>query len=172
MTKQKQTLRKKYDPSRTRQRLMGGVLSTTFFYHGSMIDSHGALCGNFKYPLDDAIAKAILNRRNTWAGVVIAFASNGKEDYLKCSEVFSLSQPMNKYQLDEFLTRVQMRLVESMNLNHVCSTGYFIVPDHLVDIESQLEAIKQLFEQHNPYDYTLTVLAGMKREQQALKAAV
>lgn len=161
---------RKYDPSRQRQRTMPDVLAHTFFYHGSMMDSVGALCGNLKYTLTNAQAKAILDKKHTWSGIVLAFCDSGLERYTRAEYVLEKT-PIDKHTLDKILTEKQQQLLNKLNLNSVCSTGYFIVPDHRIDIETQRDAITTLFEQENPYDYTVTVLAALSRESQLKQEA-
>lgn len=161
-------VRKKYDKNRFKYTHKADVLLNTFFYHGSVIDSVGPLCGNFKYVITDAQAKAIINQKNTWAGVTLAFCDNGMEQYIKTS-LITYSKHLTRTELGAKLDGDQSRLVNSLNINHVCSTGYFIVPDHNANVEENLSAIKQLFEKENPFSYTVTVLTAMEREKK-LKA--
>lgn len=156
--------RRKYDPSRQRNRLEKKILSTTFFYHGGMMESPGALCGNLTYPLTDAAAAAILSRKNTWAGVAMAFCADGNGTPYTKPAYFSICTPVSRAELDARVDREQTELLEKMKLDHVKSVGYYIVPDHQQDLASLREEITQLFERENPYDYTVTVLACMVRE--------
>lgn len=163
MKKQKSKRNKKYCISRVRQVLARDILSTTYFFHISCDDSTGAECRNEKYPLTHAMANRIISQKNTWAGMIAVFCDNGQEQYVK-TEYIRRTNRLTRQEFSEWLDIAQVRLVSSANVNHICSSGFFIVPDCDVDIESQREAILSLFESYGPYDYMRTALAGSVRE--------
>jgi len=163
------TKRRKYDPSRTRQQLQADVLTNTFFYHGSMIESVGALCGNFKYRLTDDSAAWILSRKNTWSGVALVFCTDANGNPYTKPRYFTYEKPITRAELDKRIEQEQLALLSERNMNQVCSTGYFIMPDHTLDMTVNRETITRLFERETPYDYTVTVLAAMSREAQLNK---
>jgi len=162
-------VRKKYDKNRFSHTLREDLLATTFFYHGSVFDSIGPLCGNFKYPLSNAQATKIMSQKNKWSVVLLLFCENAYEFYIKTKIIKYHEKHLTREQLGARLDADQLTFVNSVNIDHVCSTGYFIVPDPNANVEENLSAIKQLFEKENPFSYTVAVLTAMEREKK-LKA--
>lgn len=162
---QKPKVRKQYDKNRIRYAQKEDVLTNTFFYHGSVIDSIGPLCGNFKYHVSDAQARRILDQKNKWSVMLLAFCETDEETYIKRTLVKYDEIHHSRAQLSKRLDADLMALVNSLHLDHICSTGYFIVPDPAVDLESNYEAIKALFENEKPFDYAVSVLSSMLREK-------
>lgn len=167
--KQAPRVRKKYDKNRLKHTLKADLLATTFFYHGSVFDSTGALCGNFKYPLSNAQATKIMSQKNKWSGVLLLFCETDHEFYIKTKLIKYDDKHLTRTELGKRLDADQLSFVNSVNVDHLCSSGYFIVPDPGADIVGNLDAIKQLFEKENPFSYTVSVLTAMERDKK-LKA--
>lgn len=156
---------RRYNPRSLQQRLSNEIASTTFFYHLSSMGTASAQAGNYKFPLSKATADYIINRKNTWAGMIAVFCEWEGEQYVK-TMFFSIDTHIDRAELCDKVDAMQLELVHGCNPNHLCSAGFFIVPDHLVDVEAQREEILSLFEQHTPYSYTITALASLVRQKQ------
>ena len=159
---------RKYVAHKWVQRNYSNVLANTFYYHSSCMTDIGARVGNHRYTLTDEQARLIISRPQTWSGVVIAFFVDANGNPYLRSETISEAKPVSREELNDILEDAQLRLVTIGNTSQCTSTGYYIVPDCTIDVEDQMDFVMSLFEPENPYDYTVTVLAGMLREN-ALK---
>lgn len=154
--------KRKYVAHKRQQRLHADILSTTFYYHCSAMTDKGARCGNHKHHLTNEQARLLLTRPNTWSGMVIAFFNDNGTGYVR-TQTFERTKPITRYELNDVLDSVQLQLVKAGNTEQATASAYFIVPDCTVDVEADKDAILELFEAENPYDYTVTVLASMLR---------
>lgn len=155
---------------RNAQRLRDDIRRNTFYMHGTMMPSTGAEVGNPKYHITTADAVAILNRRNTWAIMIVVFLDNGLEQIVKMDH-HTITDHKSRSDINAQIDQLHWDFVGKQNLNHVCSSGFFLVPDHTVDLhQSERDAIR-LFSAHKPWDRDHTEAATMIRQLERLTEA-
>lgn len=149
--------------ARNNQRLRDDIRRTTFFMHGTCIISPGAEVGNPKYRITTADAIALLNRKNTWAIMLLAFIDTGIDQGTK-TELHTVEHHMTRQQINQHIEALQTHYIAQQNLNTVCSVGFFMVPDHTVDLAATRKDIIRLFTAHNPWDRAHTQTATLIRK--------
>lgn len=148
--------------ARIAQRHRDSVKSTTFYMHGTMMGSLGAEVGNPKHHLTNTQAVEILNRKNTWAIMLLVFIDTGLQQGTKI-ELQTIDVPQTRTDINQKIDDMHWHFVEQQNLNSVCSSGFFLVPDHRVDLEKIQRDIIKLFTTHNPWDRDHTANATLIR---------
>lgn len=153
------------------QRHRDDVKRTTFYMHGTMMGSLGAEVGNPKHHITTVQAVEILNRKNTWAIMLLVFIDTGLQQGTKI-ELHTIDVPQTRTDINQKIDDMHWHFVEQQNLNHVCSSGFFLVPDHRVDLEKIQRDIIKLFTAHKPWDRDHTANATLIRQlERALEAA-
>lgn len=157
--------------ARIAQRHRDDVKATTFYMHGTMMGSLGAEVGNPKHIITTAQAVEILNRKNTWSIMLLVFLDTGFECGTKI-ELHTIDVPQSRTDINQKIDDMHWHFVEQQNFNHVCSSGFFLVPDHRVDLEKIQRDIIKLFTAHKPWDRDHTANATLIRQlERALEAA-
>jgi len=155
---------------RNTQRLRDDIRRNTFYMHGTMMASAGAEVGNPKHTITKADAVAILNRRNTWAIMIVVFLDNGLDQIAKLDH-HTITEHKSRSDINAQIDQLHWDFVGKQNLNHVCSSGFFLVPDHTIDLQqSERDAIR-LFSLHKPWDRDHTEAATMIRQLERMTEA-
>jgi hypothetical protein len=157
--------------ARNAQRHRNDVRRTTFYMHGTMMGSLGSEVGNPKHHISIAQANEILDRKNTWAIMILVFIDTGFEQGTK-TLIDAIKAPLTRTEINKIIDDTHWSFVDKQNLNQVCSSGFFLVPDHTVDLEKTQRDIIKLFELHKPWDRDHTANATLIRHlQEELEAA-
>ena len=155
---------------RNAQRLRDDIRRTTFFTHGTMMPNLPAEVGNQKHLITRTDAIAILNRRNTWAIMIVVFLDNGLEQIAKMDH-HTITERKSRPDISAQIDKLHLDFVCKQNLNHVCSSGFFIVPDHTVDLHRSERDALRLFSSHKPWDRDHTEAATMIRRLEEITEA-
>lgn len=149
--------------ARIAQRHRDDVKATTFYMHGTMMAALGAEVGNPKHHITTTQAVEILNRKNTWSIMLLVFLDTGFECGTK-TELHTINTPLSRSDINAQIDDMHWRFVEQQNLNQLCSSGFFLVPDHRVDLEKIQRDIIKLFTAHKPWDRDHTANATLIRQ--------
>lgn len=155
---------------RNAQRLRDDIRRNTFYMHGTMMPSQGAEVGNPKYRITSDDAVAILNRRNTWAIVILVYLDTFSGPIVK-PKYHHITEHLTRAEANQRIDELHWDYVGRQNLNTVISSGFFMVPDHTVDLQKSERDILNLFNRHKPWDRDHTEAATMIRQLERMTEA-
>ncbi|MDP2610059.1 MULTISPECIES: hypothetical protein [unclassified Oceanobacter] len=158
----KKPRKKRYNPHKMTELQYRQIRRTTFFYHGDWCDNPGALCGNLSFHISDALAKLILSRRNTWAGMLLAFIDEGDEIRVE-TELFWHTHEIARKDMQRAINRRELQWIERFDQRKLITSGWFMVPDHRDDLASKREWIVNEFRRNGADDNTIATLSAVVR---------
>lgn len=180
MAKQKPKRQRKYVPHKRTQRLREEIRATAWYAGGSWQESVGTIAGNFDYPeeFSPLIAKQIIEQKNQWACLLVAFIDNGQEVYTKCHQPESIRRHVTRQDAELIIEPHLYAWRDAQNAHQLISISWFMVPNPDIDLLALKSEIADILEQHGAADRLLCELAGDLRatdierlEQQKPEAA-
>lgn len=155
---------------RNAQRIRDDIRRNTFYMHGTMMASTGAEVGNPKYRITTEDAVAILNRKNTWAIVILVYLDTFSGPIVK-PKYHPIEEYLTRAEVNQRIDQMHWDYVGQQNLTAVTSSGFFLVPDHTVDLKKSERDILNLFNLHKPWDRDHTEAATMIRQLERMTEA-
>tara|TARA_R110002167_G_scaffold188319_1_gene389866 strand:+ start:36756 stop:37289 length:534 start_codon:yes stop_codon:yes gene_type:complete len=162
VSKPKKQRDKRYNPNKSAQLQYDQIKRTTFYYHGDWADSPGALVGNMDHAISSNLARIIMSRPNTWAGMLLAFVNDGNSLRVE-TELFWHTREIKRDDMQRALNRRESQWIERFNQNQLISSGWLMVPDHRVDLAAQEDWIIQEFRRNGADSEETTTMGAIVR---------
>lgn len=161
MTKRK----KKYIPHKAQQRLMEEIRATAWYAGGSWQDKVGTISGNFDYPtlFTPELAKRIINQKNQWSCLLVAFMDNGTEVYTKCLQPESITEHVTRLEAERIIQPQLDAWRDAQDSKQIISISWFMVPNPDLDLLGIKSQIADILENHGAADRVLCELAYESR---------
>jgi hypothetical protein len=162
MAKNKPKRQRKYVPHKRAHRMHEQIRATAWYAGGSWQESVGTIAGNFDYPNEfcPVVAKQIIEQKNQWACLLVAFMDIGTEVYTKCRQTDSIWQHTTREAAERIIEPQLHAWRDAQNANQIISISWFMVPNPSIDLLELKSEIASILEQHGAADRLLCELAG------------
>jgi hypothetical protein len=160
---------KKHNPLKNQQMKaqtnLEQIRASSWYAGGSWQESIGTVAGNFDYPalFTPAVAKRIMNQKNQWSCLFIAFIDDGYQLYTKAEEVEPITRFVTRRQAEQIIEPKLQLFRENQHRQHCISISWFMVPAPDADLLAIQSQIADLLETEGAADPILCGLASDQR---------
>lgn len=157
--------KKKYVAHKYVHRKLEQIRATSWYAGGSWQDSIGTIAGNFDYQEEftPMVAKQIINQKNQWSCLLVAFVDNGQEIYTKCLQTESIWHHVTRQEAERIIEPQLYAWRDAQNANQIISISWFMVPNPGLDLLELKSDIADILESHGASDRVLCELAAERR---------
>lgn len=111
------------------------------------------------------MAATILSQKQKWSGVVLVFHTDAQNGNQYKMIPFKSDTYISESELRQLIRDTQKPVIDEVGVENLISTGYFVVPNQVVDLSVIEDVVVQLFVAEGAWDTTVMTLATELRKQ-------